>query len=116
TSMQTTVISSTISHEAVLPTQVLRRSAECSKRCVSMGMRLLKMPHANAPKPCGNARRAWAGRELATTSGLLRLRLREVPVPRRLEVHHVVALPAAGLLGEDTLRVEHLLEVRVLLG
>src|SRR5438046_8493713 len=100
--MHTTVISSTISHAAVLPTQVLTRSAACSSRCVSMARAYVL---TNAQQPCGTNRRAVVAR---SRSGFLRLRLSEVAVPRGLEVDHVVALPAAGLLGEAFLRIEDL--------
>ena len=44
------------------------------------------------------------------------VRLAEEAVVRHLEVDHVVVLPLPGALGERLLRIEHLLEQRVLRG
>src|SRR4030095_5600446 len=99
-----------MSQAKVLPAQVLMRSAACISCCVFISTRLRRTKN----EPSGLRRKAGTAAVAAGGRGTSALLRREVVVPRHLEVDHVVALPLARVQGEGLLRIEHLLEQRVL--
>src|SRR5574337_2221106 len=97
-------VSATAVQALALPTKVDRRSTASKVLCIELPL--------HDKGAVAGALRCHA-RAAAFRSGLLRAAV-EVAVRRHLVVDHVVGLPLRRALREDLLRIEYLLEERVL--